>query len=101
MIAWIAKILTGIFGTRTFLFGLLTVTISIVLYNLICEVIQEVMTFALGEVSSVNYGNYTNPTITGFAGWFLGQLKIPECISVIVSCVSIRFILTKIPFLRW
>lgn len=101
MIAWLGKILAGIFGTRTLIVGLVTVTLGLVFYNLIVEVIQECMTFALGEINGTSYGNYANPSIGGFAGWFLGQLKIPECISVIVSCVSIRFILRKIPFIRW
>lgn len=101
MIKWLASILGSILSWKTFASGALMVILGIILYNLVVDIVQEVMNFAITKINgvSINYAN--NPTFTGFAGWVLAQFKVPECIAVIISCVSIKFILRKIPFLRW
>jgi hypothetical protein len=77
------------------------VTLGIILYNLAVDTIEEVMNFALTQMNTASVGSVTNPTFSGFAGWVLSAFKVPECVAVIISCVSIKFILRKIPFLRW
>jgi len=101
MLLWLSRIISSVLGTKVFLSGVFTVIIGVVLYNLLVTTIQEIMTFSINQISGADMGSVTSPTISGFAGWFLAQIKIPECVSVIVSCVTIRFILRKIPFLRW
>jgi hypothetical protein len=73
---------------------------GIIFYNLMVEVIQESMNFAITQMGDVP-GSVTSPTITGFSGWVAAQCKIPECLSVIGSAVSVKFILRKIPFIKW
>lgn len=101
MIKWLAANLTGIFTLKTFMGGLMMTVLAIVLYNLSVEMIEEALNFAVAQASNNQSGSISSPTITGFAGWALAQLKVPECFSVMVSCVSIKFILRKIPFLHW
>lgn len=101
MIAWLARILGATFGLKFFMSGVLMTIIGVVLYNIIVDVIEEVMNFALAQVNGVSAGSITSPTISGFAGWFLAQVKLPECFAIMVTCISIRFILRKIPFLKW
>lgn len=101
MVAFLARILGGIFSVKTLLFTLVTAVMGIIFYNLICEVIQEIMNFAISQMSGQSYGDPLSPSFSGFVGWCLAQLKIPECVSIIISCVSIKFILRKIPFLKW
>jgi hypothetical protein len=101
MIAFLARILGGLFTSRSLLFSLITVVLGLVFYNLICEVVQEVMSFALNQINGASYGSYSSPSFSGFTGWVIGQCKVPECLSVVTSAVAIKFILRKIPFLKW
>ena len=75
--------------------------LGIILYNLAVEMIEETLNFALSQVNEVSAGQITGPTISGFAGWFLAQIKIPEMLSVVITFIILRWTLTKIPFLKW
>jgi hypothetical protein len=101
MITWLAKVIGSVLSLKTFFSAVFMVIIGIIFYNLAVELVEEVLNFALAKINGQNYGAWTNPSISGFAGWMLAQLKLPECISVIASCVAMRFVLTKIPFLKW
>lgn len=101
MFAWLGRILGGIFTLKTFFSVIFMTIIGIIFYNLACEIIEEILNFTVSHISGSPQGVITNPSFSGFAGWVISNLKIPECVAVIVSCVSIRFILTKIPFLHW
>lgn len=101
MLQLIAGVISAVFSLKTFASGALMIILGIILYNLAVDVVQEVMNFAITRINGVGFNGIGNSSFTGFAGWFLAQVKIPECIAVIVSCVSIKFILRKIPFLRW
>jgi len=101
MLKFLSSIVGSIFSLKFFISGGMMVILAIVLYNLAVEVIQEIMNFAIAQISGYSSTSVTSPTISGFAGWFLAQIKLPECFSVMVSAISIRFILRKIPFLHW
>lgn len=101
MLAALARLLGSVFGMKLFMSGTMMVIVSIVAYNLVVEIIEEAMNFAVAQMGSVSSEGIVSPTITGFAGWFLAQVKLPECFAVMVSCITIRFILRKIPFLKW
>lgn len=101
MIKWLASILGGVFTLKTFMGGLMMTILAVVLYNVAVEGIEEALEFAIAAAGDVEAGTVTSPTITGFAGWFIAQCKVPECFAVMVSAVSIKFILRKIPFLKW
>lgn len=101
MIALLSRLLGSVFTLKFFMSGVMMTILAVVLYNLCVTTIEEVMNFAIAKISGQNIGSITSPTISGFAGWFLAQVKLAECLSVIVSAVSIRFLLRKIPFLKW
>lgn len=100
MFAWFSRILASIFGLRFFMGGTFMLIGGIVLYNLVVEIIEEVMTFTISQLSGTT-ASVASPTISGFVGWSVAQLKIPECFSVMVSCVILKWALRKIPFIRW
>lgn len=81
--------------------GVLMTILGIVLYNALVGIVQEVLNFALTQISGVSAGTITNPTLTGFAAWFLSSIRLPEAFAIIVTCVSIKFVLRKIPFVKW
>lgn len=101
MVAWLARIVGSVFGLKFFIGGLLMTILAVILYNGLVGVVEEVLNFAVAQISGLEYGAVASPSVSGFAGWFLAQLKLPECLSVIVTAVSIRFILRKIPFIKW
>ena len=101
MVKWLLALLGSSFTGKVFTYFLVTVVLSIVLYNFIVLFIQESMTFALTQINGVEVGSVASPSISGFAGWFLVQVKVAECFAVMVSAVSIRFVLRKIPFIKW
>jgi hypothetical protein len=101
MFAWLGRILGGIFTFKTFLSVIFMTILGVIFYNLACDVIEEILNFAVSHISGSPSGVVTNPTFSGFAGWVISNLKIPECVAIMVTCVSIRFVLTKIPFLHW
>lgn len=101
MMQWLTRIVGAIFGLKFFMSGVLMVIIAIVMYNGVVEIIQETMNFALTQINGVTTGTIPSPSITGFAGWFLAQVKLAECFAVMVTAISIKFVLRKIPFLKW
>lgn len=101
MIAALMRILGATFGLKLFLGGALMTILGIVLYNILVDTIEEILNFVVSTVGSTQFGTITGPTISGFAGWFLAQVKFPECFAVMVSAVVIRFVLRKIPLIRW
>lgn len=101
MFAWAARLLGGIFSLKFFMSGVLMTIIGVVVYNLLVDIVQEVFNYAIAQAGGVASSGFTSPTITGFAGWFLSQMYVPQTFAVIVSCVIIRFTLRKIPFLNW
>lgn len=101
MIAWLARIVGSVFGLKFFLGGLLMAVLGVVLYNLAVSTIEEVFNFIIVQMAGVSADGITSPTISGFAGWFLAAVKLPECFAVMVSAVALKFVLRKIPFLKW
>lgn len=102
--AFLVGIFTAVFGSWK---SVLLVTglafLAIGAYNLVCEIIQESLTFALNQISGVVApdGGGSGINITGAGGWLLTQLRFPECVAFVISCVSIKFIARKIPFVKW
>jgi len=101
---WLGGSLVALFGAWK---SVLLVTamgfIAIVAYNLIVDVVQESLNWALTKAGTIPVpeGHSSVFQFTGFVGWFMGVLKIPECMSFIISMVGLKFLLRKIPFLKW
>jgi putative flippase GtrA len=101
MFAWFASLLSGIFSFKFFMSGVFMTIIGVVAYNLIVDTVEEVFNYAIATASGIPSSSFTSQSFTGFAGWFLSQMYIPQTFAVIVTCVIIRFTLRKIPFLNW
>jgi uncharacterized membrane protein YhdT len=101
MLAWLSRVVGSIFGLKFFMGGVLMTVLGVVLYNALVGIVEEVMTFTVSQIGGAGVGSISSPSITGFAGWFLAQVKLPECFAVMVSAVAIKFVLRKIPFLKW
>lgn len=101
MFVLLAEMIGAVFSLKFFMSGVMMAILGIILYNFVVAMVQEIMNFALTQINGVSTSAITNPTLTGFAGWFLSQIKLPEAFAILVTCVSIKFVLRKIPFLKW
>lgn len=100
--AAITAFLSSLLSIRALMYFLIVTVIGVVLYNLTVDIVTEVENFALSRLSGVS--SPTMPSlgsISGFAAWIAGELKINQCISVVTSVISLKWILRKIPFLHW
>lgn len=101
MFAWLGRIVAAIFGTKFFMSGVMMTILGLILYNLIVEVISEALAFAVAQLGGVSAGTIASPTISGAAGYVLGAVKFPEAFGIMLTCISLKFVLRKIPFLKW
>ena len=102
IVSAILALFTSVKGLLTFLF--ITV-IGIILYNLAVELLVEFLNFGLAKVADVtgSIDGSLSPTyqFTGLAGYLATHLMIPQCIAIMVSFVSLRFLLGFIPFFNF
>jgi len=102
--AFFVGIFTAVFGSwKSILLVTFFAFLSIEIYNFICGIIEELLNYVVSSMSSVSMpeGATNTFTFSGVAGWFMSSLKIPECMSFIVSMVMLKWTLRKIPFVRW
>lgn len=112
LFGWLGAALTTVFGGllggwKTFVGGiLLKITLALVLYNLVAEVLSEMLVWVADKLGAVSAGSgmETSLDLTGFSGllgWLGDVLRVPEQVAVMSTCVLAKFMLRKIPFLKW
>lgn len=83
---------------KALLFFLFVTVIPLVLNNFLADILE--MSFSLVS-DSINPASF-NPAVSlsGLAAWLSAQLRVSECLSVIVSSLIAKVTLRSIPFLR-
>lgn len=76
---------------------------AIAIYNVFVELLETMLNFAVSLYGTAEAptGSQTLFQFTGLLGYFLSCFKIPECVAFIISMITIKFIMRKVPFLRW
>ncbi len=82
---------------KAFVITLITITLPIVLKNLITWLYETLMSVAMDHVSTDGISSVAFQ-FTGFAGYLASHLLIPESIAVILTGLAIRLVLNFIPF---
>lgn len=82
---------------KAFIITIITVTLPIVLKNLITWLYDTVMSIAISQISTDGLTTAAFE-FTGFSGYLAYHLMIPESIAVILTGLAIRLILNFIPF---
>lgn len=82
---------------------LITGILGIVLYNLVAEILGEVLTFIQGQINAATgeLGASAPLQLSGIGAWLAQVLKLPEQISVALTFVGLKWMVVKIPFLKW
>jgi hypothetical protein len=77
---------------------------SIMLYNLYCTIIQEIINFAIAaSADAENPGGITAGAMNaaGLAGYLVSKLRLVECFNFAISTIVLKWTLVKIPFIKW
>jgi len=103
--AWLAGFFGVLRGYKLFFGGLLMTILGVVLYNLVAEIIGEVLSWGLTAIRSETSGLVAEgaPSVglSGVGAWMAGVLRVPEMLSVVINIVMVKWVLRKIPFVRW
>jgi hypothetical protein len=100
---WIAKLLSietiKFLAWRAFILFIVFVCLPLVLYNVGVDLMFDLMEVGMGYAGDLNQQSLTIQ-LTGMAGWMATQLNLPQCFSMYMSAVSVRFAMGFVPFLR-
>lgn len=99
----LAKIFTdkvlGYLALKAILVFLFITVVPLILNNFLYDIIEIIMNFASGQAagaSSLSGGM----SFSGFMAWLIECFRLPECLSVMISALTLRIVLTMIPFVR-
>lgn len=88
---------------RIFLVTIFLGALFVILFNLGCDLLQSLITWAVNKVSFIVFDNISSISgfnVTGPASWILQMFKIPEIISLVLSSYTIRVSLKLVPFIK-
>jgi hypothetical protein len=91
VLKWIAFKLLMVF--------LFITVVPLLLNNFLYDVIEIIMNFASSQTGGSSAFNGAM-SFTGLTGWLISTFRIPEAVSVLVSALVLRVILSMIPFVR-
>jgi hypothetical protein len=90
VISWIAW--------KALLIFLFTIIVPIVLNNFLYDIIKIIMDFAGVQSAGATFDGAMS--FSGLMAWFIECFKLAECLSVLVSALVLRVILSMVPFVR-
>lgn len=110
LVLWLARLvpwlLSSVVGDNVLRFaagkvlltGLFMVVLPLVLNNFLYDIMNMMMGLVGDNSSGLAFDGSMN--FTGLSAHWLTLLKAPECMSVLVSALVVRFSLSMIPFVR-
>lgn len=105
LVTWLGAVVARFFtdsllkfaAYKIFAFSLITVTLPIVLKNLISWLYETVYAVITANVDTSGLGGVVIE-LTGLAGFLGDCLRFPECLSVVMTACALKFVLKLIPF---
>lgn len=82
---------------KTLLVTLLTVTLPVIVKNLMTWLFQTLVDAATANIHTDGL-NSTVLHFTGIAGYLASHLLLADCLSILITAIVIRFTLNFIPF---
>lgn len=88
------------FSFKVMLFGMYVVVLSAVLKNVVVWVFEEIIEVASSELSGLSADGIESSilNLSGATGYLAYHLMLPDCISILLTAIIIRFTLNFIPF---
>jgi len=84
---------------KAFYFTVLFIILPIVLYNVLTGIVFDFMSYALNFLDAQNIQSLSIQ-FTGMGAYIANLIKLPQCFSVFMSFLSIRFLMRFIPFFK-
>lgn len=98
-----AKIFTdkvlGYIAMKAILVFLFVTIVPLILNNFLYDIMEILFNFSSSQTSGAGTINGAM-SFSGLAGYLVAQFKLPECLSVVVSALTLRVALQMIPFVR-
>ncbi len=82
---------------KLLLYTFIVTTVPIICKNLIVWIFEEIVSVT-STVTDLHGMQVTVLNLTGAAGYIANLMMIPDCISIIMTAIVIRFTLNFIPF---
>lgn len=108
ILARLSKVIAGLsFGTifvgwKGAVWAIGAAIATVVVFNTFYDITQIVLQFMVSKVGEGGTGlSSSTVEMTGVAAYLAGKLRIPECVSYILSIVILKWTLVKIPFVKW
>lgn len=103
---WLGSTLTAIFvGWKGIILASFLLFLGINLYNLFCEIVGELASFITTMLASRAPGVPGSPSLIGelfgTAAYLAIHLKLIEQFNFMISIVTLKWVVVKIPFLKW
>lgn len=96
--------INNLFGSWRFFLGVTCLSLlGIVLYNVLVELMGDVLTWVMGELTAVPVGELpsTRLQLTGLGAWIAQETYLSQQVGIAVTAVSLKWLVVKIPFLKW
>jgi hypothetical protein len=84
---------------KTLIWTTVTTVIPLTIYNLICKILDEVITWANSQMNNQGIESAT-VQLTSLGGWVATQIQLPAAIAIILSAVTIKVVLNITRILR-
>lgn len=107
ILARISKLLGGLsfgvfVGWKGAIWAIGAAIATVVVFNTFYDITQIFLSYIVTKVGSDTTGLQSQTVaMTGVAAYLAGKLRVPECISYILSIVILKWTLVKIPFVKW
>lgn len=103
--AWLSRAIPSLAlfaGWKTFLGVLVTGLVGVLIFNVAIDLIEAGLTWVLSSLGNVSDpGLPGSSSITGLGAYLAMHLKLVECVGLVCSVVLLKWMVVKIPFLKW
>lgn len=110
VVAWLGRAFAWLFSSavadnvaryvagRALLVGLFTIILPIVLNNFIYDILDMGLSMINSQTSGASFNG--GVSFSGLAAHWINLLRVPDCMSVVVSALVVRAGLNMIPLVR-
>lgn len=101
--ALIGSLINIFSGWKVFLGFVVTGILAVVIYNGVVAIVEEVMVWVMGKISGMTGSDLPSGLVqlSGLAAWMAQQTYLDVQIGIAVSAISLKWLVVKIPFLKW
>ena len=96
---FLADKVVGWIALKVILVFLFITVVPLLLNNFLYDIIEIMMNFASGQAAGASTLDGAM-SFSGFLAWLIECFRLPEAISLMVSALVLRLILSMIPFVR-